>query len=295
MEEFWIGATESGRQGEQMVAVPMSGRDWPPVAKHIVVSVGLLAFAFLYYWCAVYLSSGMVLSGLDDLVPQVRKEICGKLPAAAEERARTSTSRASSAADAIEIAKPLLPNLAAYPAADAEKQRIAVQALKAQRLECLHMNLFGTYVTHYYASVLTSMVFGGITAIALFLTGPKGWSASSPYLVNVLLTSGVITAFFGAFPGVFKQDALIAAHKEQILRYETLLDGMASHTASPKLVPSACKTQSMSAPGGDTTTAFQPVDFIACTDAALASADIAFGFDPKSQPDYQKALGSAGK
>lgn len=253
--------------------------EWHPVTKHICVALALVLLAAAVFYGSVRFSTAVVSSALGDLIPHERKEIC----------------RAASS-DAVKTALPLLPGLADYPASAAEKQRIATQALKAQRLECLHMALLETYVRNYYGSVVTTMVFGGIAAIAVFLVGPKGWSNSDPYLVNVLLVSAAIAAFYGAFPGVFQQSTLLAAHKTQILRYEALLDGMASHTATPKLVPSACASQDARPPGQGSDTRFQPADFIACTDTALAAADIPFGLDPKSQPDYQKALGTpAGK
>jgi hypothetical protein len=271
-----------------MTDAPLSGRRWPPVATVVAVHVGIAAIlvglAAFVFQGAVDFSSRKVSAAFSDLIPQGRKAVCAK--------PESSTGQVQ-AATVVEMAKSILPNVADYPASGAEKERIAVQALKAQRLQCLHMALFDMYARNYYGAIVTSMVFGGIAAIALFLVGPKGWSASSPYLVNVLLTSAAITAFYGAFPGVFQQASSATAHKAQILRYETLLDGMASHTAAPKLVPAICMNKSTAASGSRSDTPFSPADFIACTDAALANADIVFEFDPKSQPDYEKILGRA--
>jgi hypothetical protein len=273
-----------------MADVPM--REWPPVAKqirtvvcHIAIVAILVGLAFATQRSAIQFSSERVSSAVNDLVPQDRKRICDELPAAGGEQ------RTSGGASAVEIAKPLLPNLSAYPASDAEKQRIAAQALKVQRLQCLHMKLVDMYVRNYYGAVLVSMVFGGIAAITLFLVGPKGWSTSNQYLVNVLVTSGAIAAFFAAFPAVFQQPSMVVAHKAQVMRYEALLDGMASHTASPGLAPAACTGEGFRAMCRACDKSFVPADFIACTDVALSTADIPFALDPKSLPDYQKAWG----
>lgn len=275
-----------------MADAPIWRREWPPVAKqiltvvyHIAIAAILVGLAFGTQRAAIQFSSERVSSALNDLVPQERKQTCDKLPAAASEQGTPG------ATSAVEVAKPLLPNLAAYRASDAERQRIAAQALKVQRLQCLHMKLVDMYVRNYYGAVLVSMVFGGIAAITLFLVGPKGWSSSSPYLVNVLVTSGAIAAFFAAFPAVFQQPAMVVAHKAQVLRYEALLDGMASHTASPSLAPAACTGEGFRAMCKACDKSFVAADFIACTDVALATADIPFAMDPKSLPDYQKAWG----
>lgn len=278
-----------------MAKISTAIRNSPPLVRHIGIALALLLIAAGVFYGSVGFSATVVSSTLGNLLPSERKAICGPAGKSAQKLTAEGTPSATEPppADLAKVVKPLLPDLAKYPASDAERHRIADQALKAQRLECLHMDLLGIYVRNYYSSVVTSMVFGGIAAIAVFLVGPKGWSASNPYLVNVLLTSAAIAAFYGAFPGVFQQSTMVANHKTQILRYETLLDGMASHTASPNLVPSACPIQCARAVGRVCDAPFPPAAFIACTDAALATADVPFGLEPANQPDYQKAFGQS--
>ena len=118
--------------------------------------------------------------------------------------------------------------------------------------------------------------------------------------------SGAIAAFYGAFPTIFQQPAMTSAHKTQLLRYEALLDGMASHVASPNIVPLACITSAAAlASTADAAApqppvrvrkeAYPPAEFIACTDTALAAADIPFTLDPAGGPDYQKIFGATPK
>jgi hypothetical protein len=274
-------------------STPVCG--WVPVIRHIVIAAALLGSAFAVFQGAISFSTAVFSSTLDDLVPPERKAICRHSGKTSERKAAEEplAMTKSSPSDSSKLAKPLLPNLANYPASDAERERIAIQALKAQRLECLHVTLLEMYVRNYYGSVVVTMIFGGIAAIALFFVGPKGWLSSDQYLVNVLIVSAAIAAFYGAFPGVFRQPDLITAHNAQALRYETLLDGMASHTAMPNLVPSVCPSPCTRAQGRVCDQPFPTADFIACIDAALAITDIPFGLDPKSHPDYQKALAPA--
>jgi hypothetical protein len=211
-----------------------------------------------------------------------------------EERGRKPTT-ATAQYDVTTLANLLLPNLNAYQASPAEKQRILDQALKAQRLACMHADVLGRYVGDYYMAILVSVVFSGITAVALFIVGPKGWTASNPYIINVLILSGAIAAFYGAFPTLFQQAAMTTAHKAQLLRYEGLLDGMASHIATPRLVPRACTGQDELTLGRIRNEPFPVVEFIACTDAALAALDLPFAFDPAHGPDYQIIGGTAGR
>lgn len=144
------------------------------------------------------------------------------------------------------------------------------------------------------------MIFAGIAAIALSLVGPNGWS-KSPYLLNVMVTGGAIAALFATGPAVFQQSAMIAAHKAQVLRYESLLDTMGSHTASPNLVPAACTSEQFRATRQATNEPLSTAAaFIACVDTALAAADVPFSMDPNVRPDYAgtfggSALGGAAK
>lgn len=251
-----------------------------PVARHVALGVLMIGLAAGVAWSAERLAGRWTADVWRELVPPVRKVLCDTPPANPAEQAA-----------AIEG---LLPGLKDYKASDPEKQRIANQAAKAQRLECLHLGLVERYVTNYYIAVLVSLVFGGITAVALFLVGPKGWSASNQYLVTILVMAGAIAAFYGAFPSIFQQSAMTAAHKTQILRYEALLDGMASHVASPTVVPLAC----IGPPPPEQKrirSDFPATEFIACTDSALAAADVPFALDPSKAPDYQKFFGTQAK
>jgi hypothetical protein len=159
----------------------------------------------------------------------------------------------------------------------------------------MHADLLGNYVGNYYMAVLVSVVFGGIAAVALFLVGPKGWTASNPYLVNVLITSGAVAAFYGAFPGLFQQPTMTNAHRTQMLRYEIMLDGMASHISSPRLVPIFCANQSTSSQTRVLNAAFPVADFIACTDTALAALDLPFAIDLSRGPDYRSIGGTSAR
>jgi len=219
---------------------------WSPAARHIAIAAALLAVALVLFFLMTLFASAQF-SKVGDLVPHASTAMCDAL-------------KKEASPDAATYAKSLLPSLSGYEASEAERQRIATQAVTAQKLECMHMGLLDLYVRNYYAAVVTTMLFGGIAAIVLFLVGNKGWSNSN---------------------------------RAHVLHYESLLDGMASHTATPTLVPAACTSQCTKALGRVCDSSFPPAAFIACTDAALPT-DLPFGLDPKSQPDYQKQLGTLG-
>ena len=125
-----------------------------------------------------------------------------------------------------EVTEALLPNLKEYTDSEAQKQRIRDQAMEIVKLQCAEAKLVASYIGNYYMALTLSVLFGGIAAITLFLVGPKGWAASNPYLVNVMILSGAIAAFYGAFTSIYKQAEMTAAHKMQLLRYASILDGM---------------------------------------------------------------------
>lgn len=188
----------------------------------------------------------------------------------------------------------LLPGLSDLKATASEVRRIADQAVKAQRLECMHVALLASYVANYYMAVLASMVFGAIASVCLLLIGPKGWTAANPYVINVLVTSAAIAAFYGLFPTVFQQPAMLAAHKAQALRYEALLDGMASFTTS-QVTPAACAKLAPAAGAAHGREALSVPQFIACVDAALAALDLPFGLEPAKGFDLQAQIGKPGQ
>jgi hypothetical protein len=107
-------------------------------------------------------------------------------------------------------------------------------------------------------------------------------------LVNLLVTSGAIAAFYGAFPTIFQQSAMTAAHKTQMLRYEVLLDGMAGHIATPYLVPIACLGQDAGTRPQVREQVYSVAEFIACTDVALAALDLPFALDPSRGPTTKR-------
>ena len=150
----------------------------------------------------------------------------------------------------------------------------------------MHAAFIGRYVGNYYMAVVASVVFAGIAAVALFLVGPKGWTASSPYLVNVLIVSGAIAAFYGGFPALFRQADMVAAHKVQFLRYEALLDGIKSQIAAPHLMPRTCSAGSIPVANRVRNKSFPIAEFIACIDDSLAALDLPFALNPSGGPDY---------
>src|SRR5713101_3629952 len=143
-----------------------------PLIRHVAIVLVLLLAAQLIFTASISFSDARTMSALSEIIPGGRKAACvggARNTALAPPGEKTP--------DVTTIVNSLLPNLSGYPASQAEKQRIADQALKAQRLECLHAAFVSLYARNYYGSVVVSMVFGGVAAIALFFVSSKGWSA----------------------------------------------------------------------------------------------------------------------
>lgn len=121
-------------------------RDWlltSPVVRHVGIVVALLAVAAGIHSFSLGFAADVMSSAFRDLIPEQRMQICQAVERTYQKRTAAETSASASAE---ELAKPLLTGLSEYKAQPAERQRIALQALKAQRLECLHMKLVDMYV-----------------------------------------------------------------------------------------------------------------------------------------------------
>jgi len=255
----------------------------PPIgATHFALGIILIFVALVIQYSGdQYMNVGF--THVEAVVTKARRDVCQTLPSNQSE------------IDALKkLADGFLPGLNTSNAKEFEKQRILEQTTKAQRIQCLHKELLLRYVKNYYIAVVESMLFGTITAITLLIVGSKGWSTSNSYVLTLLLVSAGISAFFLSFPNVFKQPEMIAIHKAQMLRYEALIDGVASYTASGA-VPQACRKKEPATKPSGAEIPFSPVDLIVCLDAALAEFDVPFSLDPGHGPDPQKLLNPAVK
>ncbi|WP_207537256.1 hypothetical protein [Sabulicella rubraurantiaca] len=251
----------------------------PAAVRHIAIVASALLLLLLTREYSFRDATLRVESAFQHLVPKRRQMLCrddGEVAPTVEK-----------------VAAELLPGLLSYPATETERRRIADQAVKVQRLECMHADLLKGYIANSYMSLVVSIVFGAISAVALFFMSSKGWSASSNYLVTVLVTSGAIAAFFGAFPGMFQQPVMVTANRVQVVRYEALLDGMASHVVAPRIIPVACLRDAIGVGPRVCEQRYSSAEFIACTDAALAALELPFALDPDAAPNYARSLGGS--
>ena len=270
-----------------MPSIPQWLRDRPRLVRHTAVILALLLATFAIARSSFQYGETRAIYIRSVLMPGERNDFCLDF----RKNFEAISGSPASAASEIAIGTRLIPGIETYAATDIERTRVIFQAAKAQRLECLHAEGLSMYLGNYYMAIVTAMTLGAISAIALLLVGPKGWMNANEYLVNVLLISGAIAAYFSGFPGVFQQPQMIGAHRAQILRYEALLDGMASHVANARLVPAICAGVGATVHSRVREESFPPVEFIGCIDAALARSDLPFAMDPTQGPDYQKILG----
>lgn len=255
-----------------------------PVFRHLVLVMGLLIASLAVGGSGFLYAQSHLERALGAVVPSERSAVC--------KTARPSSATGSQPTNGAEPRTVLLPSLDVYKASDEAKQRIRDQAIKAQRLECMHAELVSVYVANHYMAVFASVMFAAVAAVSLFLISRTGWAESNQYLNNLFLTSATIAALYGSFPSIFQHSAMVTAHKAQMLRYEMLLDGMASHIATPHLVPSACAELGAPLRPKVGEKEFPAVNFIACSDAALAALELPFALDPSKSPNYQTVFGA---
>jgi hypothetical protein len=248
---------------------------------HAVLVIALLSVVeFLRDQYGFAYARNVAHTALNAIVTEERGQICPQ-SSLLYPRSRSESQRPGpiSQNSPIQVAeRALLPGLGTLTATDEEKMRIADQALKAQRLQCMHADLFARYVGNYYMAILVSIFCGAIAAVAVVFMGTKGWANANPYVVNIFVTMAAVGAFFGSFVAIFEQPMMATAHKKQVLRYEVLIDGMASYT-SAHVAPSDCTTVSA-------TSCSSVADLIHYNDAFFASQDIPFEMDLSKSADY---------
>jgi hypothetical protein len=240
---------------------------------------------------------------LTTMLAKERRQFCLSAKSSDADKGQVGSQSAGARTSAMEFAETtLLPGLSKMAASEQERRRIADQALKAQRLQCMSADLFTLYFGNYYAAVVVSIVCGTIAAVALFFMGTNGWKNANPFVVNVFMTTAVLAAYFSSSQAVFQQPQMVNEYKALFLRYDGLIDAMATYAAIGVL-PASCKPASVARVPGSTNAKpnssgpeiegirkGSPAELIQCVDAFFATTDIPFRLDPSKMADYLAAL-----
>lgn len=171
-------------------------------------------------------------------------------------------------------------NLSLPAASTNENMRFAEQVQHLSNRAKHHFSVMQFFYLNYYMQIMLACIFGGLSAISLFLLTKAGWEKANRYLVSFFLMTTVCTAFFLAFPNVCKMDENVAKNKALWLKYISLLDDARTFAAITNYVQVTPQTNTIT-----------PSRFILYLDEEMRKAnDIVVSFDPTKYPNYNKAL-----
>lgn len=208
----------------------------------IVVSIGVLVLVFLvaYYWRDSAKKAAFKNALFSDFGKHAAI-IIGLLLLAwgaakvsdreAEDFAAKWTSQlAPQNADSLKLRDDLLVNDSCFTPTVVARLKSQFQEVQGRAKH--HLGVMTVFYRNYYIAIIMVMIFGAIAAIAVFYIANKGWEKASPYMVNVFTVATVVTAFYGAFPSVFKQQDNITDNKHLYLRYIALENEITSYAAT---------------------------------------------------------------
>jgi mevalonate pyrophosphate decarboxylase len=158
-------------------------------------------------------------------------------------------------------------------AAEPLKKRLQEQASALSGRAAFHKDVMLYFYSNYYVGILLASVCGGVAALGLLLISKTGWQSANPYVISLFVSASACTAFYVAYPGMFKQEENVAKNKSLYLRYLNLLNETRTFAATGL------------GPEGRTNTL---IGFIGYLDLEMRKAnDVAVSFDPGKYPTYK--------
>jgi hypothetical protein len=160
-----------------------------------------------------------------------------------------------------------------------------------------------TFVGHYSAIIVSSLA-AAVAAIMLVLISKSGWDKANGYLITVFFVMTAASVFFGAAPGLFRQEEGINDNKLLYLKYVQLEDRILTYAATgahPPLEVGGAEPVSLegragneprpgTATGGSGTAGtgayLTPREFILYVDRELSAGKIPLGMDYSKAPTY---------
>jgi hypothetical protein len=160
-----------------------------------------------------------------------------------------------------------------FNASDSEKNRLLEQIRTIRGRSLHHLIVMKYFYSRYYMAISIILFTGIIAAITLLFITKKGWDQADQYVKTVFITTTALTAYFGAFPTVFKQSQNIADNKKLYLQYTALHDKVMSFLPSQENIHGESKKMS---------------EFIHYIDKQLVQLNtFAIGFDDTKVPNYK--------
>jgi hypothetical protein len=201
-------------------------------------------------------------------------------------------------------------------ATDEEKARLEGQVAEVRSRARFHLQSAVFVFANYYMSIILLSLTGAVAAVMLVLISKAGWEKANEYIITVFFVMTAATVFFGAFPGLFRQEESINDNKLLYLKYVALEDQILTYAATGAHPSSATReptaaggeqspptepegnggragnelepgTATGGAGPGDTGRYLEPRDFILYVDRELAADNkIPIGLDYSKVPTY---------
>lgn len=176
--------------------------------------------------------------------------------------------------------------LADVKGSEIQKSRLSQQVQDIIGRAEHHWKVMAYFQSNYYTGILLRNILGGLAALSIFLVSRNGWERSHPVLVSFALTTSVCTAFYAAFPLMFKQEENFAKNKALYLNYVALLNEVHTYVATGHY-PQGDKQAKGEKPS-ETSCCTPLAEFVVHVNDEMARVnDIAIAFDPNKGAVYK--------
>lgn len=150
--------------------------------------------------------------------------------------------------------------------------RVVSQLAEIRTRIAHHFEVMVYFYVRYYMSILTFSIAAAMAAITLLFISKQGIDGANQYILNLFIVTTACAAFYGAFPGVFRQEQNITDNKTLYLQYVALEQEVLSFSVTGEDITGTVTT---------------PAKFIHYVDQQLAKFNnIAIGFDHSKVPNF---------
>lgn len=157
-----------------------------------------------------------------------------------------------------------------FRAGDPVSLRLRRQLDITRRRQVFHQNITVFFYARYYMALTIASVAGLLAAAMLVLITRIGWERAHPVLKATFMAAAGVTAFFAAFPGMFRQNENIAENAALYAAYSNLENEILSYLATQEDFEGK---------------ALPPAAFVHTVDRRLVDLNkIAIGFDATKLP-----------
>jgi uncharacterized protein (DUF433 family) len=163
-----------------------------------------------------------------------------------------------------------------------QKIRLGEQLKTINELKVNHCEIMTFFYTQYYISLSILSIAGLISLVCIFFVSKEGWAKANNAIINLAITSAVITIAFLNITQIFQQSQNLKASQDLYANYTVLQDDFLSSLATDQLIVDT-KTEKL--------TDYKLL--IQFTDSRLSELSlIRLGFDPTPILDMKGKINS---